>query len=126
MRYSTNCRAMGRRSLDATKVRLSLWARVAVTFLRGRWLELAAVGFLRVEVPDLCADVDFWDVALDEDCFLVDVDVLSCANDAQVSWTCRKARTIAKKRRLILTLFSVTRFLPPRFCLICYTTDSRL
>jgi hypothetical protein len=115
VRYSTNCRAMGRRSLEATKVRFSRWARVAVTFLRGRWLELAVVDFLCVEVLALCAVAAFWLGVLDDDCFVVGVEVLSCASAAQLSWTCRKARMIAKNRLLILTLSSVTRFLASGF-----------
>jgi hypothetical protein len=89
---------MGRRSLEATKLRLSWWARVAVTLLRGRWLVLVVVDFLCVDVLDLCAVAAFWLGGLDDDCFVVGVEVLSCASAAQFSWTCRKARKMAKKR----------------------------
>src|SRR5271165_5972945 len=102
---------MGRRSLEATKVRFIWWARVAVTFLRGWWLEAAVAGFLCVALLVLVPVFDFFAGVADEDCFfLVGVDVLSCANDAQLVRTSWKARNTAKKRLQVLTLFSVARF----------------
>ena len=92
-------------------MRFIWWARVAVTFLRGWWLEAAVVDFLCVRLLVLGAVLDFFVVVADEDCFfLVGVDELSCANDAQFVRTSWKARNTAKKRLQVLTLFSVARF----------------
>ena len=93
-------------------MRFIWWARVAVTFLRGWWLEAAVVDFLCVTLLVLVPVLAFFAGVADDDCFFlgVDVDMLSCANDAQLVRTSWKARNTAKKRLQVLTLFSVARF----------------
>ncbi len=99
---------MGRKSADATKVRFIRCARVAVTFLRGRWLELAVFDFLCVDVVlDLCAAVDFWVLVADEDFFFWDVDALSCANSPPVGKTRRKATEELRKKPSLYSPYSV-------------------
>ena len=85
MRNSTSCRAIGRKSLEATKVRFMLWARAAVTFLRGAWC-WADVDFL------LAGFVDLWVLVPEPDFFLWAEDV-SCASTPLPS----KASTMARK-----------------------------
>ena len=117
---------MGRKSLEATKVRFNVCARVAVTFLRAWWLEATVVDFLCVVLLDLCAVLDFVAVVVDEDCFLVGVVVLSCANNAQFGTTSCKARKTARSRLRILTLFSLARFFSACVYRIRYKMDSHL
>src|SRR5580658_4115348 len=92
---------MGRRSLEATKLRCIWWARAVVTFLRA-CVEWAAAVFFAVELVDLCVVVD------DVDFFLGGV-VLSCARIPPPCKTIRQARMWTRKRLRGFTSFSVAR-----------------
>ena len=100
---------MGRRSLDATKVRFNWCARATVAFLRGRWLAAVAVAFLCVEALDLWVVPDLGALVADEDFFLV-VEVPSWAMDTPHGNSCKTARRLATKRNQVLTLCSLARF----------------
>ena len=79
-----------------------IWcARVAVTFLRGRWLEravdfLCAVAWIYAPVLDFCVVV-FRLVVADEDFFFCGVDVLSCANSPLPSKTSTEGQKNCEK-----------------------------
>src|ERR1039457_6296141 len=95
---------MGRKSLEATKVRFMLWARAAVTFLRGAW-EWAHADILPAGLVGLCAPV------LDADFFLWAEEV-SCASTPLPSKASAMARKTTWKRLWGFTGFSVARFRP--------------
>jgi hypothetical protein len=86
---------MGRRSLEATKLRLIWCARAAVTVFRE--CEWADADFFFAELPDLCV----LDEDEEDDAFFLGVDgaVLSCAGSRLPANGSRQAR-IATIRRL--------------------------
>lgn len=109
-----SCRAIGRKSLEATNTRFILWARAAVTFLR--WCALLAVFLWVVLVAVLCPGL--WVVSCDDES-------LDCAA-IRGQGTIRASNT-TEKRIAELTLRSVARFtagahraihLPNRFLVI--------
>ena len=110
MRRSTNCRAMGRRSLEATKLRRIWCARAVVTVFRERTWAVVEVFFF-AELLGLCVlddEVDdfFFGVVVDEA-------LLSCASSPLPGTTNCQARRITRRRLEKFTALSLAR-LPHR------------
>ena len=107
MRYSISCRAIGRRSLDATKLLCSLTVRAAVDFFRGACP--LPDDFLLAVPDELFALEDFLEAAA----LLLDSFLEGGVSCAAIPLPCssNNADRVAAVIRLInIVVFSLTRF----------------